>query len=159
MLKKVAAIGAASAALCWGLGTAPAQAAGMAYQHVGSAAYDLDDCLDYRADYGPYTTGCNGGAYQTWLMVDALETLTEIRQNVGDKLCLVARNGKPTMRQCLADDPAALWTVHNIDARGGYQLINNATKTCLVAGSGTIHRVTLNTCEGGLSRLWAPFYA
>lgn len=158
MLKKVAAIGAA-AALCWGLGTAPAQAAGMAYQHVGSAAYNLEDCLDYRADYGPYTTGCNGGAYQTWLMVDALETLTEIRQNVGDKLCLVARNGQPTMRQCLANDPAALWTVHSIDARAGFQLINNATKTCLVAGSGTIRHVHLDTCDGGLSRLWVPYYA
>ncbi|MFF1324121.1 ricin-type beta-trefoil lectin domain protein [Streptomyces chartreusis] len=156
MLKRIAAIGAA-VALCCGLGTPPAQA-GMDYQHVYSAAYNLDECLDYRADYGPYTTGCNGGAYQTWLMTTQLETLTEIRQNVGDRLCLVARNGKPTMRQCLADDPAALWTVHNIGARAGYQVINNATKTCLVAGSGTIHRVTLNTCEGGLSRLWVNYY-
>ncbi|MGW5276924.1 ricin-type beta-trefoil lectin domain protein [Streptomyces sp. NPDC004044] len=151
MLKKVAAIGAA-AALCWGLGTAPAQA-GMDYQHVYSVA-DAGECLDYRADYGPYTTGCNDGAYQTWLMTTELETLTELRQNVGDKLCLVARNGQPTMRQCLADDPAALWTVHSIGIATGFQVINNATKTCLVAGSGTIHHVHLNTCDGGRSRLW-----
>lgn len=159
MLKKIAAVGAAAAALCWGLSTAPAQAAGMAYMQVGSAAYNLDECLDYRADYGPYTTGCNGGAYQTWLMVDAYETPTEIRQNVGDKLCLVARSGQPTMKPCLADDPAALWTVHSIDVPGGQQLINNATHTCLVAGSGTIHRVSLNTCGSGLSRLWSAYYA
>ncbi|MFJ2398799.1 ricin-type beta-trefoil lectin domain protein [Streptomyces sp. NPDC087843] len=156
MLKKVAAAMGATA-LCWGLGTAPAQA-GMDYQHVYSAAYNLEECLDYRADYGPYTTGCNGGAYQTWLMTTQYETLTEIRQNVGDRLCLVARNGQPTMRKCLADDPAALWTVHYIGARAGEQVINNATKTCLVAGSGTIHHVTLNTCDGGLSRLWVNYY-
>ncbi|MFG2732729.1 ricin-type beta-trefoil lectin domain protein [Streptomyces canus] len=157
MLKKVAAAMGAAAALCWGLGTAPAHA-GMDYQHVYSAAYNLEECLDYRADYGPYTTGCNGGAYQTWLMTTQYETLTEIRQNVGDRLCLVARNGQPTMRKCLADDPAALWTVHYIGARAGEQVINNATKTCLVAGSGTIHHVTLNTCDGGLSRLWVNYY-
>ncbi|MFD4032629.1 ricin-type beta-trefoil lectin domain protein [Streptomyces sp. NPDC058637] len=157
MLKKITAIGAAAAALCWGLGTAPAQAAGMSYMQVKSAAYNLGECLDYRADYGPYTTGCNGGAYQTWLMVDAYETLTEIRQNVGDRLCLVARNGQPTMRPCLANDPAALWTVHSINSPAGEQLINNATKTCLVAGSGAIHRVSLNTCGSGLSRLWSAY--
>ncbi|MFI7005456.1 RICIN domain-containing protein [Streptomyces sp. NPDC050145] len=159
MLKKIAAVGVAAAALGWGLGAAPAQAAGMAYMQVRSVAYSLGECLDYRSDYGPYTTGCNGGAYQTWLMFDGLETLTEVRQNVGDKLCLVARNGIPTMRQCLADDPAALWKVHDIGAQDGYQLINNATKTCLVAGSGAIHHVSLNACDGRPSRLWAPFYA
>ncbi|WP_406373733.1 RICIN domain-containing protein [Streptomyces sp. NBC_01550] len=155
MLMNVAAIGAA-AALCWGLGTAPAQATttSMTYRTLENYA-DLDECLDYRADpeYGVYTTRCNGGAYQSWLMATLIETPTELRQNAASRLCLVARNGLPTMRECSASDPAAVWIVHDIGA-SGYQVINNVTKTCLVAGSGDIHHVSLGTCGSGHSRQW-----
>ncbi|MFD9405755.1 ricin-type beta-trefoil lectin domain protein [Streptomyces sp. NPDC059989] len=153
MLKKVAAMGAATA-LCWGLGTSPANATS-SYRHLENMAL-RGECLDFRADYGPYTTDCNQGAYQTWLMATFIETPTALRQNASSRLCLVARNGQPTMKPCSASDPAALWTVHDTDA-AGYQVINNVTKTCLVAGSGEIHHVTLGTCNDGPSRQWLVY--
>lgn len=153
MLKKTAVLGAA-VAVSWALGTAPANAAtaSMTYRHLESYA-DTGECLDYRADYGPYTTGCNQGPYQTWLMATDPETAGELRQDAGDRLCLVARNGIPVMRTCLAGDQAALWTLHSVVGLG-YQLVNKATGTCLVAGSGAIHHVSLGVCSTGGSRQW-----
>ncbi|MFD5417566.1 ricin-type beta-trefoil lectin domain protein [Streptomyces sp. NPDC127069] len=153
MLKKIAAMGAAGL-LSWGLNSAPAsaEATSMEYVHIESVA-DVGECLDYRFDWGPYTTTCNEGAYQTWLMSPYAETETELRQNAGARLCLVARNGVPVMRDCIAGDQAALWTLHD-GGGAGWQLVNKATKTCLVAGSDDHHRVGMNTCSTGGSRSW-----
>jgi hypothetical protein len=150
-MKRFAAVGAA-VVLGWGLGTAPANASS-GYWHLQNAA--TGDCLDYRADYGPYATGCNEGAYQTWLMNNTIGELSELRQNAGDRLCLVARNGQATMKPCLSSDPAALWDVYPTVA--GNELINNVTKTCLGEGSGAIAHVTLVTCTGGNSQQWRAY--
>ncbi|MFE7276457.1 ricin-type beta-trefoil lectin domain protein [Streptomyces sp. NPDC057623] len=150
-MKKVAAVGAA-VVLGWALGTAPANASS-SYWHLQNAA--TGHCLDYRADYGPYATGCNEGAYQTWLMNDAIGELSALRQKAGDRLCLVARNGQATMKPCSSSDPAALWDVHATAA--GLQLINNVTKTCLGEGSGSIAHVTLVRCTGGDSQQWNAY--
>ncbi|MGW7426052.1 RICIN domain-containing protein [Streptomyces sp. NPDC054813] len=147
-MKKIAAVGAA-VALGWAVGTAPANAAPV-YYHVQNVA--TDDCLDFRADYGPYATGCNGGLYQTWLMNDTIGRLSEMRQNVGERLCLVARNGQATMKPCSSSDPAALWDAYFTTA--GFELINNVTKTCLGEGSGAVRHVTLVKCTGGNSQQW-----
>ncbi len=120
----------------------------------------VGECLDFRADpeYGVYTTGCNEGAYQTWTMATLPETATAMRQNAGSRLCLVARSGQPTMKPCLAGDQAALWTVHDLGpSTTGYQIINKATGTCLIAGSGAIHHVSLGACAGGGSRQWIVY--
>ncbi|OIV39343.1 hypothetical protein BIV57_00405 [Mangrovactinospora gilvigrisea] len=151
MLKKLAALGAA-VAVAWALATAPANAASMTYRHLENYA-NTNECLDYRADYGPYTTTCNQGPYQTWLMATDPETAGELRQNVGNRLCLVARNGVPVMRTCVAGDKAALWTLHSVVGLG-YQLVNKSTGTCLVAGSGSIHHVSLGVCSTGAARQW-----
>ncbi|MGW6145756.1 hypothetical protein, partial [Streptomyces sp. NPDC055140] len=92
------------------------------------------DCLDFRADYGPYVTRCNEGAYQTWLMNDTIGQLSEMRQNVGDRLCLVVRNGQATMKPCSSSDPAALWNAYFTTA--GFELINNVTKDLSWRGVG-----------------------
>ncbi|MEU9151298.1 ricin-type beta-trefoil lectin domain protein [Streptomyces sp. NPDC048417] len=150
-MKKVAAVGAA-VVLGWGLGTTPANASS-SYWHLQNVA--TNECLDFRADYGPYATGCNEGAYQTWLMNDAIGELSEMRQNVGARLCLVARNGQATMKPCSSSDPAALWDVYVTVA--GFELINNVTKTCLGEGSGDVHHVTLVKCTGGKSQQWRAY--
>jgi hypothetical protein len=152
LMKKVAAVGAA-VVLGWGLSTAPANASSN-YTHLQNAA--TLDCLDFRADYGPYATTCNEGPYQTWLVNSAIGELSALRQNVGDRLCLVARNGQATMKPCSSSDPAALWKFYPTVA--GNQLINNVTKTCLAAGSGAISHVTLVKCTGGNSQQWNAYY-
>ncbi|MFJ6121650.1 RICIN domain-containing protein [Streptomyces sp. NPDC092129] len=157
MLKKTAALGAATL-LCWALGTAQASATS-SYRHLRNVGA-VGECLDFRADpeYGVYTTGCNEGAYQTWTMATLPETATALRQNAGSRLCLVARSGQPTMKPCLAGDQAALWTVHDLGpSTTGYQIINKATGTCLIAGSGAIHHVSLGACAGGGSRQWIVY--
>ncbi|MEU8794343.1 ricin-type beta-trefoil lectin domain protein [Streptomyces sp. NPDC048643] len=150
-MKKFAAVGAA-VVLGWALGTAPANAA-PAYYHLQNKA--TNDCLDFRADYGPYATGCNEGPYQTWLMNDTIGRLSEMRQNAGSRLCLVARSGQATMKPCSSSDPAALWNAYFTTA--GFQLINNVTKTCLGEGSGDVRHVTLVRCTGGNSQQWTLY--
>jgi len=147
-MKKVAAVSAA-VVLGWGLGTTPANAASE-YVHFRNVA--MKECLDYRADYGPYATGCNGGAYQTWLINKTAVQLSELRQNAGDRLCLVARNGLATMKPCSSSDPAALWVLAPTTA--GFELINNVTDTCLGEGLGDVHKVQLVKCTGGNSQQW-----
>ncbi|WP_433452500.1 RICIN domain-containing protein [Streptomyces sp. CA-142005] len=146
MMKRIAAVTAA-VALSWGLSTTSASATSQ-YVHFQNLA--TGHCLDYAADKGVYATGCNGGGYQTWLINSQTFQLTELRQNAGDRLCLVARNGAATMRQCLSDDKAALWVM--APTRSGFELINNVTDTCL--GEGPTGRVQLVTCTGGNSQLW-----
>ncbi|MES4892435.1 ricin-type beta-trefoil lectin domain protein [Streptomyces sp. NPDC096012] len=150
-MKKVAAVGAA-VVLGWGLGAVPANASS-GYWHLRNRA--TGDCLDFRADYGPYATGCNEGAYQTWLMNDAIGQLSELRQKAGDRLCLVARDGQAVMRACSSGDPAALWDVKVSAA--GLRFVNNVTGTCLGEGSGDVRHVTLVTCTGGDSQQWNAY--
>lgn len=147
-MKKVAAVSAA-VLLGWGLSSTPANAAS-AYVHFQNVA--TGDCLDYRADYGPYATGCNGGAYQTWLINNTAFELSELRQNAGDRLCMVARNGLATMKPCSSSDKAALWVL--APTTTGFELINNVTNTCLGEGSGSPALVQLVRCTGGNSQQW-----
>jgi hypothetical protein len=152
LLKKVAAVSAAIA-LGWGLGTTPASASSI-YVHFKNAA--TGNCLDYRSDYGPYATGCNGGGYQTWLINNTAFELSELRQNVGDRLCMVARSGEAVMRPCLASDAAALWVLAPTTV--GFELMNNVTKTCLgeqPPDANGVRHVKLTRCTGGNSQLWA----
>lgn len=151
-MKKIAAVSAA-VALGWGLSTAPASAAS-AYVHFQNKA--TGNCLDYRSDFGPYATGCNEGGYQTWLINNTAFQLSELRQNVGDRLCMVARSGEAVMRPCLADDPAALWIL-TPTASGLFELTNNVTNTCLgeqPPDSSGVRHVKLTRCTGGNSQLW-----
>ncbi|WP_329127108.1 RICIN domain-containing protein [Streptomyces sp. NBC_01465] len=148
MLKRAAAVGAA-AVLAWGLGTTDANATSI-YVHFKNKL--TGRCLDYRADYGVYATDCNQGGYQTWLVNEASFQLSAMRQNAGDRLCLVARNGAATMKPCLADDPAALWIISPTTV--GFQLVNNVTDTCLGEGNTAKHLVKLVPCSGGSSQQW-----
>jgi hypothetical protein len=148
-LKKLAAVVAAGV-LTLGLSSTPANAVVLELHLQNAATYE---CLDYRADYGPYATGCNESAYQTWI-INVGSMPTAMRQ-VATRLCLVARNGQATMKQCLADDPAALWTT--VSTAAGYQLVNNVTGTCLGEGSGSIHHVSLVACTGGNSQQWSLY--
>jgi hypothetical protein len=139
----------AAAVLAWGLGTTTADAASI-YVHWKNKA--TGRCLDYRADYGPYTTDCNESGYQTWLINKETFQLSALRQNAGDRLCLVARNGAATMRPCLSSDPAALWVLGPTTV--GFQLRNNVTDTCLGEGQDAKHLVKLVPCTGGNSQQW-----
>ena len=147
-LTKLAAVGA-TALLALGLGMTPANAA--QYMHLQNVA--THECLDFRADFGPYVTGCNEGAFQTWIMTLGIAA-TAMRQQA-TQLCLVARNGQPVMRDCLAGDDAALWEM--ISTPVGSEVRNKVTRTCLVAGSGSIHHVSLGECTGGDSRQWTLY--
>ncbi|MET7912534.1 RICIN domain-containing protein [Streptomyces avermitilis] len=138
-----------AAVLACGLSTTSADAASE-YVHFKNVA--TGRCLDYRADYGPYATDCNGGGYQTWLVNSAAFELSAMRQNAGDRLCLVARNGVATMKPCLSTDPAALWFFGPTAA--GFELINHVTGTCLGEGATARHAVKLVACSGGNSQLW-----
>ncbi|MFI6875407.1 RICIN domain-containing protein [Streptomyces sp. NPDC050400] len=148
MLKRVVAVSAA-AVLAWGLSTTTANAASI-YVHFKNKA--TGHCLDYRADYGVYATDCNNSGYQTWLINATTFELSAMRQNAGDRLCLVARNGAATMKPCLASDPAALWVLAPTTV--GFELINNVTDTCLGEGADAKHLVKLVTCSGGNSQQW-----
>lgn len=152
-MKRVAAVGAA-VLVGWGLNPTPANAAPVYYHLQNKATLN---CLDYRADYGPqpYATGCNQGGYQTWLMNDTIGQLSAMRQNAGSRLCLVARGGQATMKPCSSSDPAALWNAYFTS--GGFQLINNVTKTCLgeqPEDIDHIRHVNLTRCTGGPSQQW-----
>lgn len=149
MLKKLAVIGAA-AGMMIGLNAPPASAA--AARGMFEAMPSTWKCLDYRADYGPYVTTCNWGAYQTWYWDDEL-TYTALRQKATG-LCLTARNGLIAMKPCLADDLAAYWSV-DYDVDLGALVKNSVTKTCLARN--TADRVQLSTCTGGPSQRWAPW--
>jgi hypothetical protein len=111
-----------------------------------------NQCLDYRADFGPYVTDCNKGAYQTWYW-DYSITYTALRQKATG-LCLTARNGLIAMKPCLADDEAAYWSVQG-DSISGRLIKNSVTNTCLARN--TSDRVRLSTCTGGPSQRWAPW--
>ncbi|MET9686326.1 RICIN domain-containing protein [Streptomyces coeruleorubidus] len=150
MLKRIAAVGAA-AALVWGLGTAPASARS---DYFASKNIATGRCLDYRSDYGIYATGCNGGAYQAWLM-DETASLSKVQQKATG-LCLVARNGQAVMRTCVDGDPAAVWQLKETSV--GTLMVNNVTKTCLAEGSDSYHHVNLSSCTGGSSQQWLIYY-
>lgn len=144
----------AAVVLVLGLGITPAQASGNA------RLYNLatNECLDFRADpeYGVYTTGCNGSLYQTWYLTEGIPP-TAMRQ-ASTRLCLVARNGQDAMKECMAIDRAALWVIEYHPNDATISLINNVTGTCLGAGSGPIHQVSLAACSGGASQRWDLSY-
>lgn len=115
-------------------------------------------CLDYRSDYGPYATKCNEGAYQTWLINNTAFQLSELRQNVGDRLCMVARNGEAKMRPCVAGDKAALWAL--APTTEGFELQNSVSGTCLgeqPPDKDDVRHVKLTRCTGGNSQLWEMY--
>ncbi|MGA5194509.1 RICIN domain-containing protein [Streptomyces exfoliatus] len=152
MLKKLAVIGAA-AGMMIGLNAPPASAAGA--RGMFEAMPSTWKCLDYRADYGPYVTTCNGGSYQTWDWADDYGVWTSVRQEATG-LCLTARNGLIAMKPCLGGDLAAFWSIDN-DYYLGALIKNTVTKTCLARN--TADRVQLSTCTGGPSQRWKPWTA
>ncbi|MEV3854236.1 ricin-type beta-trefoil lectin domain protein [Streptomyces sp. NPDC050095] len=102
--------------LAWGLSRTTANAASV-YVHFKNRA--TGHCLDYRADYGPCATGCNGSGYQTWVVNNTAFELSAMRQNAGDRLCLVARNGQATMKPCSSSDADARRLVKLVPCSGG----------------------------------------
>lgn len=145
MWKKLAVL-VAAAGMMTGLNAPPASAA--AARSAFEAMPSTSKCLDYRADFGPYVTGCNWGGYQTWYWDDGI-SYTALRQKATG-LCLTARNGLIAMKPCLADDSAAYWSV-DVDLEGAL-IKNSVTHTCLARN--TNDRVQLSTCTGGPSQRW-----
>ncbi|WP_177181523.1 RICIN domain-containing protein [Streptomyces sp. TLI_105] len=147
MVGKRLAVIFAAVGMTIGLNATSASAA--AAKSVFEGMPDTGKCLDYRADYGPYVTGCNYGDYQTWYWDNSLPK-TALRQKATG-LCLTARNGLIAMKQCLADDQAAYWSVQK-DATVGALIKNSVTNTCLARNAND--RVQLSTCTGGPSQRW-----
>ncbi|MDQ0904207.1 hypothetical protein QFZ22_000192 [Streptomyces canus] len=129
----------------WALSCTPANATAVAGSwgvYAGPKA-----CLDYRADWGVYVTGCNGSTYQTWYF-DPDVPKTALRQRASG-LCLTVRSGGPVMRACNASDPAAFWHV-----AGPNLAINNDYYPFNCLGRQTNDRVNLAICTGGESQVW-----
>lgn len=150
MLWKKMAVIVATVGIAVGLNVPSASA--VAVRTVFEGMPDTDKCLDYRADFGPYVTGCNYGGYQTWYWDNATAS-TALRQK-GTGLCLTARNGLIAMKPCLADDAAAYWYVA-MEGGSGLMMKNVVTQTCVARN--TLDRVQLSTCTGGPSQRWAAW--
>ncbi|MFG2721520.1 ricin-type beta-trefoil lectin domain protein [Streptomyces sp. NPDC048416] len=152
MVWKRLALIVAAAGMTAGLSVTPAGAAASTSTFEGMP--NTGKCLDYRADYGPYVFGCNYGDYQSWYWDNSI-AYTALRQRATG-LCLTARNGLIAMKQCLADDAAALWSVQKDDTVGAL-IKNSVTHTCLARN--TNDRVQLSTCTGGPSQRWKIQYS
>ncbi|MDQ0605496.1 hypothetical protein QF037_009929 [Streptomyces canus] len=146
MLWKKMAVIAATVGIAIGLNVPSASA--VSVRTVFKGMPDTNKCLDYRADFGPYVTGCNYGGYQTWYW-DTGTAFTALRQK-GTGLCLTARNGLIAMKPCSADDTAAYW---KMEGDSSLMIKNVVTLTCVARN--TLDRVQLSTCTGGPSQRWA----
>ncbi|MFI6730531.1 RICIN domain-containing protein [Streptomyces sp. R-74717] len=147
LLRRLATTGAVIG-LAVGLSNTPASAVPRSSVFVNQA--QPVKCLDFRADYGPYTFGCNYGDYQTWYWNDDYE-YTALRQKATG-LCLTLRNGQLTMKPCAAADQAAFWNVTNSPSGA---LIKNAVSHKCLARTATVNDlVSTATCTGGSSQRW-----
>ncbi|MFB8273514.1 RICIN domain-containing protein [Streptomyces sp. NPDC055955] len=145
--RRLATLGAVIG-LAVGLGSTPASAAPGISTFENKAA-PARNCLDFRADYGPYVFGCNFTSYQKWYWNDEFE-YTALRQKATG-LCLVSRNGQATMKPCSAADDAALWTITPNEVDGA-TIKNAVSHKCLARMAND--RVNTTTCTGGKSQRW-----
>ncbi|MFJ2605667.1 RICIN domain-containing protein [Streptomyces sp. NPDC091279] len=145
-LIRLAAVGT-GVALAVGLSGTPASAASATNRFENQAEHLK--CLDYRADWGVYVTGCNSGAYQKWTWNNTSGRATALRQ-VATRACLTVRGGKVAMKPCASADRAALWKV--VRSSAGAQIKNNANGTCL--GRMANDHVNVARCTGGTSQRW-----
>ncbi|WP_273634089.1 RICIN domain-containing protein [Streptomyces muensis] len=146
-LRKLAAVGAV-VGLAVGLSSTPASAIPQRTSFENQAPEG--SCLDFRADYGPYVFGCNGTTYQQWYWDDDYE-VTALRQRATG-LCLTLRNGQLTMKNCLADDAAAMWFIDTSSHSAGATITNYVSRKCLARTANNL--VTTATCTGGNSQRW-----
>jgi hypothetical protein len=138
----------AAVVLSLGLLSTPAQAAGTTTRfqnQVGGV------CLDFRADYGPYVTGCNTGDYQKWSWTTGAGFMTPLRQ-VATRLCLGLRYGQLKMLQCVAGDQEQGWYVRYTAGSSIPIIVNAYNDKCLAQGAE--RRVSVATCTGGNSQRW-----
>lgn len=88
------------------LGTTPASAVAV---ETSFRNYAAGQCLDYRADWGVYVTGCNGGNYQKWRW-NTHNAPTPIRQIATGK-CLMLLYSIVTLETCNDGEPLQWWWV------------------------------------------------
>ncbi|SDO90277.1 Ricin-type beta-trefoil lectin domain-containing protein [Streptomyces sp. cf386] len=151
MMWKRLAVTVAAVGMTIGLNVTPASAAASTSAFEGMP--DTGNCLDFRADFGPYVTDCNYGDYQSWYWDNGI-AYTALRQKATG-LCLTARNGLIAMKECQAADDAAYWSVQKNDTVGAL-IKNSVTGTCLARNAND--RVQLSTCTGGPSQRWWIWY-
>ncbi|MCY0943826.1 RICIN domain-containing protein [Streptomyces antarcticus] len=145
LAKSLVALGGA-AVLALGVLSTPANAV-VVHSRFQNQVGNL--CLDYRADWGPYVTGCNDGPYQKWWYNRDAGPNTALAQDATSK-CLGVTNGRTTMSKCRGT--AQQWTLRYTSGSGIPMIVNVATRQCLAQGGNKA--VVVAPCTGGNSQRW-----